>query len=340
MPPKSQTLVQLPRSLCVSLREAGVDLDALARRVGVASAAERLTLAQSDALLDQALLAVKDPSFVLTATARLRPELFGVVGLAAMAAPDLGTALARLERYKRLFSSDTLELTRTREGARIRLHLGRPDHASATFRAELEFTFLVAFSRRMTGTQVVPLRVERRGPPVAHRGRSEAFLGIAVSYRQPQDVLVLSALDLARPLVSSSPELAGLLGPRAEALLKERGADDVVGQVRAVLRRMLHGDEPTLDAVARALGLSARGLQRRLSEARTSFVMLLREVRCDVACEHLSGTDIDLAELSFLLGFSEPSAFHRAFRRWRGVTPADFRRASRARAPGWSTGRA
>ena len=78
MPPKSQTLVQLPRSICVSLREAGVDLDAIARRVGVASAAEHMTLAQSDALLDQALLAVKDPSFVLTATARLRPELFGV----------------------------------------------------------------------------------------------------------------------------------------------------------------------------------------------------------------------------------------------------------------------
>ncbi|MCY1043219.1 AraC family transcriptional regulator ligand-binding domain-containing protein [Corallococcus sp. bb12-1] len=330
MPPSPRTLVQLPRSLCVSLREAGVDVDALARRMGVASAAERFTLEQSDALLDQALLAVKDPSFVLTATARLRPELFGVVGLAAMAAPDLGSSLSRLERYKRLFSSDTLELVRGRDGVRVRLHLGRPESASAPFRAELEFTFLVAFSRRMTGTQVVPLRVDRRGPPVAHRGRSEAFLGIAVNYRQPEDVLVLSALDMARPLVSSSPDVAALLGPRVEELLKECGTDDVVGQVRAVLRRMLTGEEPSLDAVARALGSSSRGLQRRLSEARTSFVTLLREVRCEVACERLAGTDIDISELSFLLGFSEPSAFHRAFRRWRGMTPAEFRRASRA----------
>jgi AraC-like DNA-binding protein len=313
----------------VSLREAGVDVDALARRVGAASTEARLTATQADEWLDLSLAALGDPSLVLAASTQLRPELFGVVGLAAMAAPDLGTALVRLERYKRLFSLDTLEVIRGRESARVRMHVARPDGPFAGLRAEMELGFLVSFARRMTRTQVVPLRVDLRGPAPAHHARAEAFYGVPVHYGQAEDALVLSALDLARPLVSSSPELVGLLGPRVEELLRETHSGDTVEQVRGVLRRLLTGDEPSMEAVARTLGLGTRSLQRRLAEARTSFVALLREVRHEVACERLARTDIDLAELSFLLGFSDPSAFHRAFRRWQGVTPLEYRRTSR-----------
>jgi len=330
MPAGSRRLLLLPRPFCVSLREAGVDVDALARQVGAASVSERLTAEQADRWLDLAFAALGDPSFMLTAATQVRPELFGVVGLAAMAAPDLGSALARLERYKQLFSLDTLEVLRGRESTRVRMHVARPEGPFAGLRAELELSFLVAFARRMTGTQVVPLRVERRGQAPAHHARTEAFYGVPVHYGQPEDALVLSALDVTRPFASSSPELAQLLGPRVEEMLREAGAGDTVEQVRGVLRRMLTGDEPSIAAVARALGLGTRSLQRRLAEARTSFVALLREVRHEVAREQLAGTDIDLAELSFLLGFSEPSAFHRAFRRWQGVTALEFRHASRA----------
>jgi AraC-like DNA-binding protein len=200
-------------------------------------------------------------------------------------------------------------------------------------RAEMEMAFLLAFARRMTRTQVIPLGVDLRGPMPAHRARLEAFFKVPLTHGQESDALLFSTLDLARPLVSSSSELAGLLGPRAEQLLVESGSQDATEQVRAVLRRMLTGDEPSMETVAQALGTSERSLQRRLAEAGTSFVALLGEVRRELACERLVHTDMEVAELSFLLGFSDASAFHRAFKRWEGVTPLEYRRAARARRP-------
>jgi AraC-like DNA-binding protein len=319
--------------LLALLVEAGVQVEALARKVGATSASARLTPAQMDALLDLALPAAGTDASRLMMAMDVRPELFGVVGLSAMAAPTLGVALARFERYKRLFALDIIGLVPGRDSTRVQVHLARPDGPTARMRAEMEMVFLLSFARRMTRTQVIPLRVDFRGPVPAHQARLESFFKAPMHHGQESDALVFSTLDLARPLVSSNSELAGLLGPRAEQLLVETGGQDVAEQVRAALRRMLAGDEPSMEAVAQSLGTSERSLQRRLSEAGTSFVALLGEVRWELARERLAQTDMDVAELSFLLGFSDPSAFHRAFKRWEGMTPLEYRRAARKKRP-------
>ncbi len=322
----------VPRAMQILLGEAGVDVNALARKVGAEAASSRLTCAQMDTFVDLAIESTGDPALGLRLGAEVRPELFGVVGLSAMAAPTLGGALARVERYKRLFSLDTIELVPGRDATRVRVLLYRPDGPYARARADVELVFLLAFGRRMTRTRVIPLRVDLRGPEPSHGARLKAFFASPVHYEQPDDALVLSSLDVARPLVSSNSELSGLLGPRAEQLLQESGGEDVVEQVRAVLRRMLSGEEPPMEAVAKAVGASSRSLQRRLREARTSFATLLTEVRHEMARERLVSTDIELAELSYLLGFSEPSSFYRAFKRWEGMTALEYRRAARTRA--------
>ncbi len=320
----------MPRSFRVRMREAGVDADALAREVGVASLDARFTPRQADAFIDVLFAAVGDGAYGLRAGADIRPELFGVAGLAAMSAPTLGGALARLERYKRLFSVDTLEQVSGRESVRVRVNLARPEGPSARARADMELAFVVCFGRRLTMTRLVPLEVRLRGPAPAHSGDYEAVFGCAPRYGAEVDEVALSVLDMARPLVSSNPELQGLVGPWAEQLLRENGSEDVVARVRAALARMLPDGEPSLERVARALGSSERSLQRRLAEAEVSFRALLGEVRREVAREKLMDPDMDLAELSFLLGFSEPTAFHRAFRRWEGMTPREYREAARA----------
>ncbi len=315
------------------LSEAGVKVDTLARKVGAASASSRLTPAQMDAFLDLALPAAGDDAFRRMVAMDVRPELFGVVGLSAMAAPTLGAALSRFERYKRLFALDVIELVPGRDSTSVRVLLKRPEGPTARMRAELEMVFLLAFARRMTRTQVIPVYVDVRGPIPSYQARMEAFFRAPLRSGQEFDALGFSSLDLARPLVSSNAELAGLLGPRAEQLLVESGSQDISEQVRAVLQRMLMGEEPSMEGVARALGASERSLQRRLSEAGTSFVTLLAEVRRERAREQLANTDMDIAELSFLLGFSDASAFHRAFKRWEGMTPLEYRKASRKKRP-------
>jgi AraC-like DNA-binding protein len=333
MPPRSRRLLTVPRAVQILMVEIGIDLDALARKAGVPSISSKLTPPQMDTLIDSAFEAVGDESMGLSAGADVRPELFGVVGLSAMAAPTLGVALARIDRYKQIFSVDTIELVSGRGASRVRVLLNAPRGPHARARADMELAFILSFSRRMTRTRVTPLRVDLRGPAPAHRARLEAFFGSPVHYEQRDDAILLSSLDLARPLSSSSTELSGLLGPRAEQLLIESGSEDAVAQVRAVLRRMLNGDEPTMGAVARALGTSPRSLQRRLAEARTSFAALLNEVRHELACERLVHSDIDLAEISFLLGFADARSFHRAFKRWEGVTPLEYRRGASSSSP-------
>ncbi|ADO68621.1 AraC family transcriptional regulator [Stigmatella aurantiaca] len=313
--------------MVIALREGGVDVDAILRKVDASSlpTGARMTVAQWNAFQDLALARV-EPSLGLELGAQIHPELFGIAGLSAMAAPTFGAALGRLVRYKRMFSTDVLELVPQGDDQALRVDVSMPERSHARLRVDMELAFLVSFGRVMTRTRIIPRAVSLRGPAPAYQERYGALFACPVRFQQPVDELLFSALDLARPLVSSSPELEALFGARAEQLWEETGGDERVSQVRSVLRRQLSGEEPSIGGVARALGMSERSLQRKLSEAHTSFKALLSEVRRDMAREQLATTDIELAELSFLLGFSDPNSLHRAFKRWEGMTPLEYRR--------------
>jgi AraC-like DNA-binding protein len=93
---------------------------------------------------------------------------------------------------------------------------------------------------------------------------------------------------------------------------------------RALLSRIAQG-ETEIEAVARSLATSVRSLQRRLSAAGTSYQEVLDSTRRDGASRYLDDRTLSIGEVAYLLGYSEPAAFHRAFRRWNGTTPQEFR---------------
>jgi AraC-like DNA-binding protein len=103
-------------------------------------------------------------------------------------------------------------------------------------------------------------------------------------------------------------------------------ADSLAGRVRKCLIARLRDGEPEQPTIARALGLSERTLQRRLRAEHTTFAALLDQVRSELASMYLLDPQLAVFEVAYLLGFSEPSAFNRAFRRWTGKTPREFRR--------------
>jgi AraC-like DNA-binding protein len=94
---------------------------------------------------------------------------------------------------------------------------------------------------------------------------------------------------------------------------------------RTVITRELNGGNPSLEQVAAQLGLSERTLQRKLQELGTSHNDLVEQIRRDLAMRYLKEPDMAICEVAYLTGFSEPSSFHRAFKRWTGVTPGEFR---------------
>jgi AraC-like DNA-binding protein len=103
-----------------------------------------------------------------------------------------------------------------------------------------------------------------------------------------------------------------------------------------MIRALLPFTDSSLGAIARALAISPRSLQRRLLEARTTFDELREQVREDLALKYVQQSNLRLAEISELLGYSQQSAFSRAFKRLRGVTPRQFRAARHAADPGRS----
>ena len=126
---------------------------------------------------------------------------------------------------------------------------------------------------------------------------------------------------------ASDPALAACFDRHIQKLLGREPAapERVARRVRAFLLEEVQRGAPTLQTAAAHLRTSPRTLKRRLQEEGTTFQDLLDSVRCDLAKRYLEEPRLALGEVSFLLGFSEPSAFHRAFKRWTGKTPLAYR---------------
>jgi AraC-like DNA-binding protein len=152
--------------------------------------------------------------------------------------------------------------------------------------------------------------------------------GCAVRFEQPTAAVLYSAEQMSLPIRLADPTLSGYLDDLASIKLgglHDGDNQDLVSRVRQTLWDMLPGGRSDLWRTASAMGMSARTLQRRLGEQGTSFSRVLDDLRRELSDELLTGQRLAVSEVAFLLGYSEPRAFQRAFRRWRGVSPKKFR---------------
>jgi AraC-like DNA-binding protein len=139
-------------------------------------------------------------------------------------------------------------------------------------------------------------------------------------------MVALRGSDLRLPIATADETLLSYLDRLAEQARQELSHDDTTADgVRRVLWQEMAGGNPAIGTVAARLGLSGRSLQRRLAEEGTSFKEVLDSFRRGIARRLLSERDVAVYEVAYLLGYSDPSAFHRAFRRWHGESPRRFR---------------
>jgi len=180
-----------------------------------------------------------------------------------------------------------------------------------------------------------PVRVELAGPPLASAEEYRRVFGSSILLRADDSALLYSRRQWAGPLSRADAYLNRTLRRHAELLLERSASaasESTAQRVRSELLRQIRVGVPSLDAVARALGTGARTLQRRLRGEGVSFAGVAGEVRASLADEYLRDPALSVSEVAYLLGFSEPSAFSRAFRRWTGRTPESARRARRGAA--------
>jgi AraC-like DNA-binding protein len=271
-----------------------------------------------------------DPHVALSLAGEIPAGAFGIVEYVCRSAPTLGGALTQWVRYLNLLNG-AVTVALVEEGERVCVRVVQDSEAPAPHSHELCFALLVARARELTGTALRVSAVD-----FTHRATDaspyERWFEAPVRFGARVTQLVLPRSSLDTKLLTADPNLLATLAPLADEMRSKTDREPpLTAQVRRLLRTALRTNEAQVEQVARSLGMTGRTLQRRLKDEGTTFQAMREELRRELAEIYLED-DLSISEISFLLGFSEPSAFFRAFKRWTGLTPVESRALHRAAA--------
>jgi AraC-like DNA-binding protein len=193
-------------------------------------------------------------------------------------------------------------------------------------RAELSLAGLMRLLRYFAGAGALPLQVSFEHAPPPHRAEYTRIFGGRERFRRPYNGMTLDRSLLDREQIDRRPEFYGVLRSQAEReLFRVRASVGHADRLRRYLVARVDGRLPGMTAVARALEMSVRSLRRRLTEEGVSYRDLVDEARGAIAQRMLDDASRSIKEAAHAMGFSDPRAFHRAFRRWTGTTPKQYR---------------
>jgi AraC-like DNA-binding protein len=317
----------------------GLDAVGIARNAGVDLAAipapgERIEVDKIDAILGAAIPLIRDPAFGLHAARCWHPSELGVLGYAWLSSSTLRTGLERLVRYSRLVGERGMtEIEDTRQGLTVRFWAKRGNPSVVPVAAvfvDIVMAILLDLCRMNAGAGLRPVAatLRRRKPDSADS--YERFFGCPVRFGAEENTFALSAKDADHPLPSANRQLAAVFDKMLTEELARLDKSDVVSRCRAAVLEHLASGEGTAEETAKQLHMSPRTLQRKLAEAHTTYLQLIDDTRKDLALRYIEDPRRSVTDITFSLGFSQPSAFTRAFKRWTGRSPSDYRTGSPA----------
>jgi AraC-like DNA-binding protein len=279
-------------------------------------------------LLARAAAALDDPLLGLRLGATLTPSHLGLLGYLLLSCDTLGSALQRFERYQRLFY-DASRLDTRMERDCLVLTWGTELGAPGALVDECAIASLVQIARDLTAQRVACRDVQFVNPRPPRLAPYTAFFGCEPRFDADCTRLGLPLAALALPLRQPDAALLRVMEEQADQRLRRLcDVDPFEQDLRAQIARRLRSGEPAAEPIAAAMGLSTRSLHRRLAERGWNFRRLLGDTRRALADDYLADPRLELSEIALLLGYSEQSAFTRAYRGWSGRTPLQARRSS------------
>jgi AraC-like DNA-binding protein len=269
-----------------------------------------------------------DPAFGLEAARYVTQTTFHGLGVAVLASATLRDAVRRLVRYNRLVC-DAAELFLEVANGSARISMRPREDASDAELPAYEATdavmaLIVRTCRLVTNRNFSLEHVQLQRPEPRDAAPYGRVFRCPVRFGASEDAMVFDAALLDRELVMANPEVARRNDEAVREYLARIEHGSIVDQVRGKLVKRL-ADKPSPQEIARALGMSQRSMQRRLHASGTSYEAVLGELRKELACAYLREGRYSVGELAFTLGFEDASAFARAFRRWTGVSPSEYR---------------
>ncbi|GAA3966068.1 helix-turn-helix domain-containing protein [Allohahella marinimesophila] len=272
-------------------------------------------------------LATGNPAAELSIGACVTPAHVGVLGYLVLASDTLGEAMLAYQRYERLFYGVSIaELEAIDDVIEIRWP---PDSSGLGQLGDgVAIAALLTFLQRQMDKPPPISAVSFRGSVDALTASAyETFFGCPVTFEDTYVRVRFPQTYLSISMPRRDPTLRRLLDRQAQALLRALpGSSEVERILQQILLRLLADGEPTLNRAAKAMHMSPRTLQRRLSQHGLSWQQWLDRSREQLAEQYLADPGLSLSDIALLLGFSEQSAFTRAFRRWSGLSPGRFRR--------------
>jgi AraC-like DNA-binding protein len=342
LPPLAQARVvgAYAKTAVDTARELGADLARLGAACGLPGLEqglpESLPAQRYIALLAAAADQLGEPAFGLRVGERMRLSTFAGYGLVICTCPDFRSAAEQTRRFEGLAHDlGRSEIVEQADVACYRWHSPWLAEPGARHLAESVVVGIQTFANWLAHARLPVLEVAfvHQRPGALSAAHYEQLFGAPVRFGAPVTEARFPAAVLDAPVPNADPSLFPMLARSAEQRLADRQREAqrpaIVQAVRARIAAQLMHDRARLPEVAQALGLPARTLQRKLAEADAGFSALLDEVRREQAAQYLRDPAFSLTEIAFLLGFSEQSNFHHAFRGWYGCTPAAWREAQR-----------
>lgn len=258
-----------------------------------------------------------------------------IVGLIGQASETVGEAFSQLNRFASLViegpgTTEGDPLVLSRQEGRLWLVDRRVSTRGFFELIESSFARMVCTARR-AGTARFIEAVHVMHPAPIYRAEYDRIFKVPVVFASDRNALLMSEDEswLARRLATQPRYVFGVFSERAEKLLKSlEGAKTTRGQVEGSLMPILHTGKVPMERIAAKLGVSRQTLFRRLKAEGITYEMVLSELRHRLALDYLTGNKVTVSETAYLVGFSDPAAFSRAFKRWTGSTPRDVRHAS------------
>ena len=268
---------------------------------------------------------IDDPAFGLRSADFLHPSHLGALGYAWLASTSLRTALNRLLRYVH-FIADNIEVELGEKDGLVRVTVRESDIVNRmVWASDSSLAILTTLCRMNYGAAMNPVRVEFTHGEPRDAGGYFALFKCPVNFNQSADCVSLRTDVVNKKLPSANPQLAQLSDQVMIQTLGRLSKERIVPRVKSIIIENLPSGNVSDEMVANELNMSTRALQRKLRKKETTFKQLLTETRQELADKYIRNNQLSLTEISFMLGFSEVSSFSRAFKRWTGESPSEYR---------------
>jgi len=320
------------RLIYEAMKVEGIDIDALFRRLGIdenyINADQLRTPHNAQVFFWQTLEDMTgDPDIGLHLGQKLPVYKGQVLEYLFLSSPNFGEGLRRALNYQRLLSDAAQsDFVHQEEECYLVLNTAADEVSKLGHFSEAFVQGMMTFFRSVTGGRFKPSRIDFEHDRDRGQEEVERVLDCPVKFGQQENRLYFSTSVLDYPSPHAEPGLLALHEQFASEQVARLEKKDIVGQVERIVAELLDSGEVTLDAVAERLAIKPRTLRTRLAEAETSFNQVLSEFRYRLARQLLATTTESIDEIVYLTGFSEPSTFYRAFKRWSGMTPIEYRR--------------